>query len=264
MPTNAYVERLVNLLDPEQNVFLGATDAEAEAALASGNPERIRTLDGQFALVHKKDQIVRMARTIGRPMRYFLAKRAEGPCLVVAERIDEIQGFLESEGLDDQFHPSYTRMVPAHHVTKLELVGCPDPKPSYTRYFDPDPGTLPPDLDTIGEAYIGTLADECQKWLDRIDDEAPIGVLFSGGIDSGALFLVLRHLLLERGEAPTRLKAFTLSVEGGSDVEQAHAFLDKLGLSMFLEVVEAAKEEVDFREAIRVRITSRSTCRPPP
>jgi hypothetical protein len=23
MPTNAYVERLVNLLDPEQNVFLG-------------------------------------------------------------------------------------------------------------------------------------------------------------------------------------------------------------------------------------------------
>jgi asparagine synthase (glutamine-hydrolysing) len=252
MPTNAYVERLVNLLDPEQNVFLGATDAEAEAALASGNPERIRTLDGQFALVHKKGQIVRMARTIGRPMRYFLAKRAEGPCLVVAERIDEIQGFLESEGLDDQFHPSYTRMVPAHHVTKLELVGCPDPKPSYTRYFDPDPGTLPPDLDTIGEAYIGTLADECQKWLDRIDDEAPIGVLFSGGIDSGALFLVLRHLLLERGEAPTRLKAFTLSVEGGSDVEQAHAFLDKLGLSMFLEVVEAAKEEVDFREAIRV------------
>lgn len=252
MPTNAYVERLVNLLDPEQNVFLGATDAEAEAALASGNPERIRTLDGQFALVHKKGQIVRMARTIGRPMRYFLAKRAEGPCLVVAERIDEIQGFLESEGLDDQFHPSYTRMVPAHHVTKLELVGCPDPKPSYTRYFDPDPGTLPPDLDTIGEAYIGTLADECQKWLDRIDDEAPIGVLFSGGIDSGALFLVLRHLLLERGEAPTRLKAFTLSVEGGSDVEQAHAFLDKLGLPMFLEVVEAAKEEVDFREAIRV------------
>ncbi len=252
MPPNAYVERLVSLLDPDQNVFLNATAEEAVAAMASGNPDRIRALDGQFALVYKDDQTVRMARSIGRPMRYFLAKRAEGPCLVVAERIDEIQNFLEREGLADQFHPSYTRMVPAHHVTELELVGCPDPKPSYTRYFDPDQGTLPPDLDAIGQAYIGTLADECQKWLDQIDDDAPVGVLFSGGIDSGSIFLVLRHLLLERGEAPTRLKAFTLSVDGGSDVEQAHAFLDDLGLSMFLEVVETEKEAVDFREAIRV------------
>ena len=252
MPPTSYVERLVNLLDPDQNVLLNATLDDARAAMASGDPERIRALDGQFALVHKDGQTVRMARSIGRPMRYFLAKRKEGPCLVVAERIDEIREFLESEGLADQFHPSYTRMVPAHHVTTLELVGCPDPQPTYTRYFDPDPGTLPADLDAIGEAYIGALADACSKWLDRIDDDAPIGVLFSGGIDSGSLFLVLRHLLLERGTAPTRLKAFTLSVNGGSDVEQAHAFLDELGLSMFLEVVDADPDTIDFREAIRV------------
>jgi asparagine synthase (glutamine-hydrolysing) len=252
MPPTSYVERLVNLLDPDQNVLLNATLDDARAAMASGDPERIRALDGQFALVHKDGQTVRMARSIGRPMRYFLAKRKEGPCLVVAERIDEIRDFLAEEGLADQFHPSYTRMVPAHHVTTLELVGCPDPQPTYTRYFDPDPGTLPADLDAIGEAYIGALADACNKWLDRIDDDAPIGVLFSGGIDSGSLFLVLRHLLLERGTAPTRLKAFTLSVNGGSDVEQAHAFLDDLGLSMFLEVVDADPDTIDFREAIRV------------
>lgn len=252
MPPNEYVERLVTLLDPDQNVFLNVSTEEARTAMASGDSDQIRALDGQFALVHKEGRTVRMARSIGRPMRYFLAKRADGPCLVVAERIDEIQDFLKGEGLADQFHPSYTRMVPAHHVTELELVGCPDPKPSYTRYFDPSQGTLPPDLDAIGEAYIGSLTDECQKWLDQVDDEAPIGVLFSGGIDSGSIFLILHHLLLERGEAPTRLKAFTLSVEGGSDVEQAHAFLKDLGLSMFLEVVETAKETIDFREAIRV------------
>ena len=252
MPPTSYVERLVNLLDPDQNLLLNATVDEARAAMASGDPNRIRALDGQFALVHKDGQTVRMARSIGRPMRYFLAKRKEGPCLVVAERIDAIREFLESEGLADQFHPSYTRMVPAHHVTTLELVGCPDPQPTYTRYFDPDQGTLPADLDAIGEAYIGALADECNRWLDQIDDEEPIGVLFSGGIDSGSVVLVLRHLLLERGAAPTRLKAFTLSVNGGSDVEQAHAFLDELGLSMFLEVVEADPDDIDFREAIRV------------
>lgn len=252
MPSTASVERLVNLLDPENNVFLNTTPDTAHKALATGDPNQIRALDGQFALVHKEGKMVRLARSIGRPMRYFLAKRKEGPCLVVAERIDDIQAFLEEEGLADQFHPSYTRMVPAHHVTELELVGCPDPKPTYRRFFDPDQGQLPPDLDAIGQQYVGAVADACQRWLDRIDAEAPIGVLFSGGIDSGALFLLLRHLLMERGEAPTRLKAFTLSVEGGSDVEQAHAFLDELGLSMFLEVVEAGKDAVDFREAIRV------------
>lgn len=249
---NLYTERLVNLLNPDQNTFLEGTAEDAADAMASGDPARIRAIDGQFALVHKEGKTVRMARSIGRPMRYFLAKRAEGPCLIVAERIDEIQEFLEKEDLADQFHPSYTRMVPAHHLTELELIGCPDPKPSYTRYFDPDQGTLPPDLNAIGEAYMGTLAAECRKWLDRIDDDAPIGVLFSGGIDSGSIFLVLRHLLLERGEAPTRLKAFTLSVDGGSDVEQAHAFLDAVDLSMFLEVVETGTDAVDFREAIRV------------
>ena len=106
MPPNTYVERLVNLLDPHRNVFLNGTADDAEAALASGDPARIRAIDGQFALVHKDDTTVRMARSIGRPMRYFLAKRAEGPCLVIAERIDEIQDFLESEGLAGQFHPS--------------------------------------------------------------------------------------------------------------------------------------------------------------
>lgn len=252
MATSTYVERLVNLLDPDRNVLLNATPEEAEAALASGDPERVRAIDGQFALVHKDGITVRLARSIGRPMRYFLAKRTEGPCLVIAEQMREIRDFLEREGLDDQFHPSYTRMVPAHHITEIELVGCPDPNPSYTRFFTPEQDALPPDLDVIGEAYIGALANECQTWLDQIDDDAPIGVLFSGGIDSGSVFLVLYHLLMKRGESPARLKAFTLSVEGGSDVEQAHAFLDELGLSMFLEVVEVKREAVDFREAIRV------------
>lgn len=252
MPTTEHVERLVELLDPEGNLILNATREEAAAALASGDPERLRDLDGQFALVHKDGTTVRMARTIGRPMRYFLAKRDEGPCLVVAERMDEIRGFLRQEGLEEQFHPSYTRMAPAHHVVELELVGCPDPQPDYRRYFDPSQRELEPDLDAIGRRYVGTVAEECRRWLDRVDREEPIGVLFSGGVDSGTLLLLLRHLLLERGESPARLKAFTLSVGGGSDVEQAHEFLDDLGLTMFLEVVEADREEVDVREAIRV------------
>lgn len=246
------VERLVNLLDPEANQILNMTVADAIDLVGTGDVEKIRTIDGHFALIHKQGQQIRLARSIGRPMRYFLAKRSEGPCLVVAERMDEIRCFLEQEGLGSQFHPSYTRMVPAHFLTELRLIGCPDPNPTYHRYFAPAQERWPANIDEIGVRYIHALAKACDGWLDHIDDNAPIGVLFSGGIDSGAVFLVLYHLLLQRGTSPRRLKAFTLSVEGkGTDAQQAFEFLRQLDLGLFLETIDVPADAIDYQEAIR-------------
>ena len=59
---------------------------------------------------------MRLARSLDRPLRYFLAKRSEGPALVASDRIDAIHAYLAGKGLAGQFHPTYTRMVPAHHV----------------------------------------------------------------------------------------------------------------------------------------------------
>jgi len=249
------VERLVDLIDPNANVLLNRNIEQATAAVASGDLEQIREIDGQFAIIAKRGHIIRMARTIGRPMRYFLAKQASGPMLVVAERIDELQRHLEQEGLGDQFHPSYSRMVPAHHLVEIALVGCPDPNPTYTRFLAPQRNQLPADVDAIGRAYIGALTQECQKWLDTIDRREPIGVLFSGGIDSGAVLLVLHHLLLQRGDSPARLKAFTLTVDGGeagADATQAAEFLAACDLSMLLELVSVEPAALDYREAVRV------------
>lgn len=247
------VARVVDLVDPAANVILNRTADEANAAVASGDIAQIRAIDGQFAIVARRGHIVRLARSIGRPLRYFLAKQVVGPCLIVAERMEEIQRQLEQDGLADQFHPSYTRMAPAHHLVEIALLGCPDPNPVYTRFFEPTRNSLPADLDAIGQAYVGALANELQRWLDRIDRRAPLGVLFSGGIDSGAVLLVLYHLLLRRGESPARLKAFTLSVGGnGSDADQAARFLADLDLGFLLEVVEAAPSDVDYADAIRV------------
>lgn len=252
MPT-AYVERVVDLLDPAANVLLNMSPAEALARVASGDPHQVRQIDGQFALLHRAGQTVRMARSIGRPMRYFLAKRTEGPCLVVAERIDEIHDFLKREGLAGQFHPSYTRMVPAHHLVELALIGCPDPSPKNQRFLAPQPNRLSTDLDEIGRAYIGTVAGEMSQWLDRIEPAAPLGVLFSGGVDSGAILLVLYHLLLSRGQSPARLKAFTLAVDGGGDdLAQARRFVETLGIGMLLEPIEVESGQLDYREAIAV------------
>ena len=242
----------VSLLDNSHNVIFNMTSEEAEEAVISGDASRVRAIEGQFAIVKKVGQQVFLARSIGRPMRYFLAKQVSGPLLIVAERIDEIYNFLKDMGLHHQFHPTYTRMVPAHYVVRLEVIGCPDPNPVYTRFFDPKRNTLTHDLDEIGKAYIGALADECQKWLLSIPDNEPVGVLFSGGIDSGSVFLVLYHLMLKLGMSPQRLKAFTLSVDNGPDADQAHQFLDQLGLSLFLEVINIPSSAVNYKEAINV------------
>src|SRR3954466_2044136 len=188
-----YVSRVVDLLDPAINTFTTLSLADARARVLGGDPAAVRAIDGSFALVASEGITVRMARSMDRPLRYFLAKRHEGPALYVADRIDTLHAALETDGLSAQFHPSYTRMVPAHYVVDLALVGCPDPDPVYTRFFTPERASLPPDLDEIGRRYIGALASEVGKWLMRIDAGSktdPVGVAFSGGIDSGSVFLV--------------------------------------------------------------------------
>ena len=155
-----YIERVVDLLDPSLDRIHNMSVAEARQRVLSGKPEAVRDIDGSFALLAREGNTIRLARSLDRPMRYFLAKRQEGPALIVADRIDTLYNQLKSEGLDGQFHPSYTRMVPAHHITEIQLVGCPDPDPTYTRYFTPQRNTLPADVDEIGRRYIGALADE--------------------------------------------------------------------------------------------------------
>jgi asparagine synthase (glutamine-hydrolysing) len=250
--THQYLEDFENLLDPDLNIIFNMSLEKAEDAVLSGDPENVRAIDGSFAIVKKKGQEVFMARSIGRPMRYFLAKQASGPLLIVAERIDEIYNYLKEHDLHEQFHPSYTRMVPAHHITRLQLVGCPDPSPEYKRYFDPKQNRMDVDLDAIGKKYVGALANECQQWLKTIPKKEPVGVLFSGGVDSGSVFLVLYHLMLEMGMSPQRLKAFTLSVDGGADADQAAEFLDRLDLSLFLEVMEISAGDLDYKKTIRI------------
>lgn len=253
MHNHAYIERFVNLLDPDANTIFNMTADEAAERVGSGDPARVREINGAFAIVHRSGHIIRMARSIGRPMRYFLAKQTDGPCLIVAERIDQIADWLRQEGLAEQFHPSYTRMVPAHHIVELALVGCPDPSPGCIRFFTPERNRLGTDLDSIGAAYVGAMQRAIYHWLDQIPAGEPVGVLFSGGIDSGAVFLATYDAMLKRGESPGRLKAFTLSVDShGRDAQQAHEFLSSLDLGLFLEVVDVPSTAISYRDAIRV------------
>lgn len=248
---HAYIERLVDLTEPDDNDLQNLSLEDARQILLR-DPSAAGAISGSFAIVAKSGKTVRMARSLDRPMRYFLAKRQEGPALIVAPRIDQIFHWLKREGLDEQFHPSYTRMVPAHHVVEIELIGCPDPNPVYTRFFDPPMATLPPDPNLIGRTYFGALLNVVSQWLQRIPPPEPIGVCFSGGIDSGSVFLAVYHSMLRLGLNPSRLKAFVLDLGAGPDVAQAQLFLKQLGLEMFLETIEASPDSVDAGETVRL------------
>ena len=249
-----YISKVVDLTDPEKNVIYNMTHEEAVNVVKTGDVEAVRKIDGQFSLISVEGKTIRMARSIGRPMRYFIAKQAVGPQLIVAERIDVIYEHLKKEGLDDQFHPSYTRMVPAHYITKIELLGCPDPNPVYTRFFTPERNKYEPEnIAQIGKDYISAVYEEIKKWLQYRAKTGPIGVTFSAGIDSGSVFVLIYHALKELGESPSRLKAFTLSIDGdGADLLQARKFLQKLDLELFLEPIELDYQALDWKEAVNV------------
>ncbi|MEN8229113.1 MAG: asparagine synthase-related protein [Bacteroidota bacterium] len=254
MDNYQHLSRVVDLTHPEKNIIYNMSHEEAVEIVKSGDAKKIREIDGQFALISVEGKSVHMARSIGRPIRYFIAKLAEGPCLVVGERIDDIYEHLKSEGLDDQFHPAYTRMAPAHYITRIHLLGCPDPNPEYERFFAPRRNKLKgSDPQSIGTMYMETLYQEIKKWLQTKATTGPIGVSFSAGIDSGSVFLLTYHALRELGESPSRLKAFTLSVDGGGDdLIQARKFLESVGLELFLEPIELEASMLDWKRAIQV------------
>ena len=247
-----YIEQVIDLIDPELNQITNMDVEAARENVREGSIAKVRSIEGSFALIAKQGKSVRLARSLDRPLRYFLAKRKDGPALVVSDRIDRIAAWLNQQGFSDQFHPSYTRMVPAHYLVEIQLVGCPDPDPTYTRFFDPARNVLPANLDEIGRRYIGALADSIAARLRTIPSDAPIGIAFSGGIDSGAVFVVTYHVMRKLGMNLGRLKAFTLDLGHGADLTQSKSFLDSLGLGLFLEPIEADASAIDPLETMRI------------
>ena len=187
-------------------------------------------------------------------MRYFLAKRQEGPALFVADRIDTLHQALAAKDSPGSSIRATRAWCPPTTSSRSRWSAAPIPTPTYTRFFTPARGALPTDLDEIGRRYIGALAREIAKWLrdsSATGPREPIGVAFSGGIDSGAVFLVTYHAMLRLGLSPARLKAFTLNLGDGPDSTR-RALPRALGLSMFLEAIDGGPRALDVAETLRV------------
>ncbi len=246
------MERLVDLIGPQETALVGASLSDIEAALNRGDVDRLEETDGHFAATIRDGQTVRMARTIGRPLRYFVAKRYHGPYLVVSDRIDGLYEYCCREGIGWQFDPQYTRMIPAHYMVEIDQVGCPDPNPRYHRFFNPEVAKGPNDVRELGKSYVGAAYREVKNWVAGVPAGQPFAVLFSGGVDSGSVLLLARRALEELGRDPDLARAFTLDLGGGEDAAQAERWMDELGIGSCWERIDRPRVVPDLEEAIAV------------
>ncbi len=241
--------KLVDLSDPSADVLIGGTREELTGALRVGDVEALAGIGGAFAAVAQEGVTIRLARTIGRPLRYFVAKRSTGPYLVVADRIDAIGRYCAEQEISEQFHPSYTRMVPAHHMVELDQIGCPDPNPRYRRFFAPEAGRGAADPRALGERYVAAIEETAAAILREIPAEEKIGVALSGGTDSSltAWAVLSAARAAGRGE---RVRLFTLAVGDAEDARSAREVAGALGALDSWRTVEASPEDLSLPAAV--------------
>ena len=241
------VDRLIELDAPT-----GAGGSPLANAVRNGDIAGLAAAGGHFAAVGRDGKTVRLARTIGVPLRYFVAKMYHGPFLVVSERIDRIFDWCREQRIAWQFDPAYTRMVPAHYLVEIDQVGCPDPAPRYTRFFSPDVASGTPDLDRAGAAYVGAAGEALRRWLTDVPPHEAVGLAFSGGVDSTSVLLLARKAMEELGRDPDSIRPFTLDLGGGGDASQAEAAVQALGVEHTWERIDMPPASVDLEAAIRV------------
>jgi asparagine synthase (glutamine-hydrolysing) len=246
------VHRHVDLVGVKTSALTGASADSLAAAVRVSDVAALSRAGGHFALAVREGNDVRLARTIGIPLRFFVAKMFHGPFLVVADRIDTIYEWCLSENVGWQFDPLYTRMVPAHHLVEVEQVGCPDPNPVYRRFFEPAIGGGSLDVAELGAEYARAALGALEDWLAGVPADARIAVSFSGGIDSTAVLLLARRALENLGRDPGRLLAVTLDLGGGEDARQAERAVSALGLRSQWERIVPRSAELDLPGAIRV------------
>ena len=246
------VERLVDLVGVRKSGSSDVGDALVADAVRAGDVDALAAIDGHFAATAREGRTVRLARTLGFPLRYFVAKMYHGPILIAAERMDQIFAWCQEQRIGWQFDPAYTRMVPAHYLVEVDQVGCPDPAPRYQRFFTPAIGSGSSDSDEAGARYVAAAYAAVKAWVASVPAGEPIGVAFSGGVDSTSIVLLARHALVALGRNPDDLRAFTLDVGGGADAQQALETMRVLGLEHAWERVTASPGDVDLEHAIEV------------
>ena len=165
------VSRIVDLLDPSLNRIGNMSVDEARRRVLDGEPRR-RARDRRILRARGRRRRDRPAGAVARSPDALLPGQAARGARALRRRPHRHAARARSTATASagQFHPSYTRMVPAHYVVEIALVGCPDP--------DPDLHAL---LHAAGQRAAGDarrdrpaatsarMAREIEKWLRHIE-----------------------------------------------------------------------------------------------
>ncbi len=246
------IDRLVDLVGVRSSGRSATDSIDVGAAVSVSDIDTLAKTTGQWAAVGREGNTVRLARTMGIPLRYFVAKMFHGPFLIVSDRIDSLYDWCVEHKIGWQFDPLYTRMVPAHYLLEIDQIGCPDPSPRYHRFFSPPVGTGDASVASCGQRYVNAAAAALKNWLHTVPLDAQIGLAYSGGIDSTSLWLLARQLLADMGGNPDNILAFTLDLGGGKDAVQAREIANQLNLTRQHIVVTASPDEINLNETIAI------------
>src|SRR6266542_3252769 len=99
------VDRVVDLAGPRTSGLVGARALDVLDAVKCCDVDRLAATDGHFAATTRDGRTVRLSRTIGIPLRYFVAKMYHGPFLLVSTRMDDILAWCREQRIAWQFDP---------------------------------------------------------------------------------------------------------------------------------------------------------------
>ena len=224
-----YVARVIDLTDPATQRIRNMSIEEARARVASGDPaEAVRAIDGSFALVARVGP-PRPPGALARPAAALLPRqgnRGPGARRLGPHRRDPR---LPRTGRPRRAVPSELH---AHGSGALRRGSradrLPRPVAHLRALLHAARATLPADPDAIGAA-LRRRARARRSAMARggLPERAPVGVAFSGGIDSGAVFLgdLPRHAAAgPRARAPEGVHALRGPPEAtAADLAQARA-----------------------------------------
>ena len=98
MEQHTPISRVINLISGDTQRLWSSNEAAIKRAMLAGDIDAVLGIQGSFALLAQDGERIVLARSLERPMRYFLAKSVDGPVLIVADRIDEIARELGRRG----------------------------------------------------------------------------------------------------------------------------------------------------------------------
>ncbi len=161
-----YVERVVDLTDPDANQIYNLSLDEARNLLLDQSCEAVREIQGSFALLARSGKTVKMARS-PRPAHALFSRQAAGRPRPDRRRTASTRSSTGSSPKDwtGSFIPATRAWFRRTTWSSCSSSAAPIPIPSTPASSRPPIATLPADLDVIGRTYISALAEEISQWL---------------------------------------------------------------------------------------------------